>query len=153
MFPVNIFSKVRTGINERVLNAEPGLYLYIAFPIAFAFLVTFVCARILSHVDPDAYIPWSGIHVHHFAYGFFILAAAGYLALVFSSPRAKFFIALLHGIGLGLAFDEFGIWLHLDDSDPARFSYDGFLIVVAGFFLLVTIRPGLKMAKKLLNLM
>jgi len=131
----------------KVLTHDPGLYISLIFPIAATFLTTFIAARIISNLDPDLYIPIFGIHVHHFAYGFFILAAAGYLALVFDSPKAKFNIALLHGLGLGLAFDEFGIWLHLSDDDPARFSYDGFMIVVGFILITLSAKKGLKMAK------
>ena len=147
MLPFTIFSKMRLAIKERVIHHEPGLYLYIIFPIAIAFLLTFAGARIFSYIAPDAYIPWSGIHVHHFAYGFFVLAIAGYLALIFSGPRAKYLISLLHGFGLGLAFDEFGIWLRLNDGDPARFSYDGFLMVAGSIFLVISAKHGIRFVK------
>ena len=147
MFLLDVFSKMKSAIRERVIHHEHGLYLYIVFPIAAAFLMTFIGARIISHLWPDIYIPWAGIHVHHFAYGFFILAIAGYLALVFSGPRAKYLISLLHGFGLGLAFDEFGIWLHLTDNDPIRWSYDGFLIVTGIILLIITARPGVRFVK------
>ena len=147
MYLFTIFSKMKSSIRWRVVHHEPGLYLYIVFPIATAFLLTFIGARITSNIAPDAYIPWFGIHVHHFAYGFFVLAAAGYLALVFSGPRAKYLIDLLHGFGLGLAFDEFGIWLHLNDGDPARFSYDGFVIIIGIFFVIISAKRGAKMLR------
>lgn len=138
-------------IREKLEHSEAGLYFYLVFPIAFAFLLTFVGARILNTLYPDLYIPFgsSGFRVHHFAYGFFVLAASGYLALVHNGPRAKFLISLLHGFGLGLAFDEFGIWLKLDAGDPARWSYDGFLIVMGFFFLILSAKRGVKMLKVL----
>ena len=152
MFPFTILSKMKRAISERVIYKEPGLYLYILFPISFAFLLTFLGARIFSHYRPDIYLAWFGIHVHHFAYGFFVLAVAGYLALVFSGPRGKYLIALLHGFGLGLAFDEFGIWLHLSDEDPARWSYDGFLIIAGLITIILTAKPGIKMIRNHLPL-
>ena len=139
-----LFSKMKSSIRWRVVQHEPGLYLYIVFPIATAFLLTFAGTRTFSYFAPSIYLPWIGIHVHHFTYGFFILAAAGYLALVFSGPRAKFLIALLHGFGLGLAFDEFGMWINLDDGDLARFSYDGFLIIISSILILISARKGVK---------
>ena len=138
---------MKNSIKWRVEHHQHGLYLYIVFPIATTFLLTFIGARVISHFWPDLYIPWAGIHVHHFAYGFFVLAIAGYLALVFSGPRGKYLIALLHGFGLGLAFDEFGLWLHLNDDDPSRYSYDGFLIVAGAIALIITAKPGIKMVK------
>ncbi len=140
---------MRGAISSKVIANEPGLYISILFPISTTFLLTFIGARIISHVAPDLYIPWSGgLHVHHFAYGFFILAISGYLALVFSGPKSKYFIALLHGLGLGLAFDEFGIWLKLTDDDPARFSYDGFIIIIGCILILLSANKGAKMASK-----
>ena len=139
---------MRIAITQKVLLKESGLYVSLIFPISVAFLLTFIGARIFSHLYPNFYIPWSQtIRVHHYAYGFFVLAASGYFALIFSGPKAKYLISLLHGFGLGLAFDEFGIWLKLSDSDPARWSYDGFLIMVGLFLFVISVKPGLKMLK------
>ena len=147
---LRIFSKMRNDIRNKILNQEPGLYAALLFPIAVSFLLTFVGARIFSHFYPDIYIPWlNGVRVHHYAYGFFVLAVSGYLALVWSGPRAKYLISLLHGFGLGLAFDEFGIWLKLSDSDPARWSYDGFLVMLGIVLLVLSAEPGFKMLQKL----
>lgn len=148
---ISVFMKMRNSIKDRVVNEKPGLYFYLIFPIAFAFLLTFLGARILNTLNPDLYIPFgkSGFHVHHFAYGFFVLAVSGYLALIHDGPRSKFLISLLHGLGLGLAFDEFGIWLHLNADDPARWSYDGFLIIIGLFFLILSAKRGVKMVKSL----
>ena len=147
MFLFSIFSKMKSSIKEKVLSHKPGLYLYIVFPIATSFLLTFIGARLVSHFWPNLYIPWSGIHVHHFAYGFFVLAVSGYLALVFSGPRAKYWISMLHGLGLGLALDEYGIWLHLSDDDPARWSYDGLLIFLGTALMLVSAKHGVRFVK------
>ena len=75
---------MKNSIRWRVIHREHGLYLYIVFPIAIAFLITFTGSRIISHLWPDFYIPWAEVRIHHYAYGFFVLAIAGYLALVFS---------------------------------------------------------------------
>lgn len=138
------------SIKHKVTTQEPGLYISLVFPIVVSFLLTFVLARFVSHIAPDLHIPWSkSIRVHHFAYGFFVLAASGYLALIFNGSRAKYLISLLHGFGLGLAFDEFGIWLRLSDDDPARWSYDGFLIITGLILIIISAKGGVKMLKKL----
>ena len=77
----------------------------------------------------------------------FILFAAGFLALVVRQARTKFWVAMLHGFGLGLAMDEFGMWLRLRDDDIARWSYDGLNVAIALFFLIFTLKPGIKMLK------
>ena len=147
---LEILSRItrKNVISQKIQDSEPGLYFYLIFPIAFAFLLAFMLARILNIIAPDFYL--FGLpagHVHHFTYGFFILALSGYLALIFDSSRAKYLISLLHGFGLGLAFDEFGLWLNLRDDDIARWNYDGFLIIIGFFFLILSAKRGVKMLK------
>lgn len=152
-----IFKKMKEEVYRKVTNSESGLYVAIVFPIVFAFLLTFVLSRFISylityHYIPEIYLqPSPGLHVHHFTYGVFIMAVAGYLALVFNGPRAKFAIALLLGLGLGLAFDEFGMWLKLRDDNLTRWSYDGFNIVIGFFFLLISTPKGYRLLKRVLN--
>jgi hypothetical protein len=139
---------MKSSIKWRAQHHSPGLYLYIIFPIAVSFLLTFIGARVLNHIWPDLYIPWPiDEHVHHYAYGFFILTLSGYLALVFSGPRAKYYISLMHGFGLGLAFDEYGIWLRLNDESAARWSYDGFIIIVGIILIILSAKYGIRFVK------
>lgn len=145
-----LFYKMKESIREKVVHHESGLYVAIIFPIAVSFIIAFTGARILSHVLPQLFLELSsGLHIHHFTYGFFILAVAGYLALIFNGPRAKYFIAHLFGIGLGLAFDEFGMWLRLRDDDPARWSYDGFSVIIGVLFLIISARSGIRLLRYL----
>ena len=128
-------------------NAD-GIYIYILFPIAVAFLITFSGARLISHINPEFFIPLlSDVRVHHFAYGFMVLAVSGYFALVNNSPKIKYLTALLHGFGLGLAFDEFGIWLRLSDSSAARNSYDGVIVLLGLFLLIISAESGVRVWK------
>jgi hypothetical protein len=46
-------------------------------------------------------------------------------------------------LGLALTFDEFGMWLHLDDVYWQRASFDA-VMVVGAFFGLVVAGPSLK---------
>ncbi len=140
-----IFSKItqRDALTKKITARDSGVYLYILFPITVAFLIAFTGSRIISHVDPTFFLHIvKGVHIHHFAYGILLLAASGYLALVNNSPRSKYLIALLHGLGLGLAFDEFGIWLRLSDNSSARFSYDGVVVLIAFFILMISAQSG-----------
>ena len=88
------------------------------------------------------------MRIHHYSYGFLVLAASGYLALANNRPRDTYLISLLHGFGLGLAFDEFGIWLRLDDGSAARFSYDGIAVLAGLFFLIISAEAGIKAWQK-----
>lgn len=149
MFILDIFSKMSRSIKHKVTTQEPGLYISLIFPITVAFMLTFSGARILSYLVPDLGISINNFRIHHFTWGIFVLAVSGYLALVFDEARAKYLISLLHGFGLGLAFDEFAFWLKLTDDDPARWNYDGFLVVIGFVFLVVSVKAGVKMLKKL----
>lgn len=148
---IPLFKKMRQSIENRI-GSEPaiksGLYVAVLFPITFSFLLTFAGTRIFSHFLPQLYIEWSpGLHVHHFTYGFFILAAAGYLALIHHGPRANYWVAMLFGVGLGLAMDELGMWLRFRDDDITRWSYDGLTVVVLSVVLIIVIKPGIKFFK------
>ncbi len=137
--------RIQALIREKIEQQQRGLYVVLTFPIAFACMLTFITARVVSVYWPWYYIEWGeGLHVHHFAYGFFVLAASGFLALVLNGPRAKFLISLLYGIGLGLAFDEFAMWIHMREDDVARWQYDGMVVMGSIFFLLLTLQPGIK---------
>ncbi len=150
MFPFAIFSKIKNSIKYRVVNQRPGLYLYMLFPVACSFLATFVIARLFNTTFPDFHISWSSnFHVHHFVYGFFVLAAAGYLALVHDGPRAKYLVSLLYGFGFGLVMDEYALWLKLTDTEIDRWSYDGLLVFVGVVLLIISAKPGVKLIKNL----
>ena len=149
MFTLNIFSRMHRSIRRKVDTQEPGLYVSLVFPITVAFLLTFTGARIISYLIPSLGIFIGDFRIHHYTWGIFVLAVSGYLALVFDGARAKYFISLLYGFGLGLAFDEFAFWLKLTDDDPARWSFDGFLVVTGLIFMITSAKPGVKLLKKL----
>ena len=103
-----------------------------------AFLLTVGMARLFSYLWPRQFhvrFP-SGLHLHHYVFGIFILTIAGFLALVFKGPRATFGIALLYGLGVGLTYDEFGFWVNPPFVRGARWNSDG-LLIVGGAFLVV----------------
>lgn len=142
---LSIFSKItqRGAFTKKNLSPDSELYLYILFPIAVSFLIAFVGSRIISHIDPSFFIPiLKDVRIHHFSYGIILVVASTYLALVNNGPRSKYLIALLYGFGLGLVFDEFGIWLKLTTSDQARWSYDGLVVLVALFILIISAESG-----------
>jgi hypothetical protein len=110
----------------------------VPFWILVGFLPTFVIARILVATEPGLFLHIHGTHVHHFIYGVFILAAAGFISLV-SPRRAQPWLAVFYGIGLALAFDEFGMWVrltsnyNLDSSEDVMVGILVFLVVVVYF--------------------
>ena len=93
---------------------------------------------------PNLYFFMHGTHVHHLNYGIFLMAAVcGYS--VFRRPigHAAEITALLYGVGMGLTFDEFGMWLHLGGSYWQRASVDA-VIVVTALFGLISFARSLK---------
>jgi len=106
----------------------------VPFIVLVYFFATFVIARILVYAWTYGYIPEislviKGIEIHHFNFGIFILAIVGYLLLVSEKEKNRSRIAKIYGIGLALAFDEFGMWLHLDNNYLLRQSYDAIIII------------------------
>jgi len=103
----------------------------------FAFIVTFILARVLvllimSRRIPNFYFFLNGTHVHHLNYGIFLLAAVGsYLLFADPGVRARRVAALLYGAAMALTFDEFGMWLHLGGSYWQRASVDAVVVVAA----------------------
>lgn len=100
-----------------------------------SFLLTFLLSRlvvllIMSRRMPDLFLFVGQTHVHHLNYGIFLLVSvAGWLLFAPPADRRKRVAAILYGIGLGLTFDEFGMWLHLGGSYWQRSSYDAIVIV------------------------
>lgn len=114
-----------------------------------AFLLTFVLARclvflIMTRRLPDLYLFVGQTHVHHLNYGIFLLAAVG-AVLLFWPPRGRALVvaAVLYGVGLALTFDEFGMWLHLDDVYWQRASYDA-VAVIAALLGLIAVAPHIR---------
>lgn len=109
-----------------------------SFSVLTSFLLTFIFVRTYVRLgkmgiieDPNLYI--KGYHIHHLNYGIFILAITGLLALFFLNTKNRLKIGALYGIGLALTFDEFGMWLKLEDDYWTRLSYDTMIIITIIF--------------------
>jgi predicted permease len=117
--------------------------------VLFAFLVTFVVSRlfVLFMAEgrlPDFHMRFGETHVHHLALGIFLLAAVG-AGLLFVRPQAGGLrlASTIYGIGLALTFDEFGMWLHLEDVYWQRASFDA-IAVIAALLGIVAAGPSLR---------
>lgn len=113
-----------------------------SFAILTSFLFTFILVRTYVRLgrigvieDPNLYI--RGYHIHHLNYGIFILAITGLLALFFLNTKNRLKLGVLYGIGLALTFDEFGMWLKLEDDYWSRLSYDSMIIITVIFMSMV----------------
>ena len=120
----------------------PVQFPILARRVLVAFLLTFIAARvtvflIMSRDIPDLYMHAGQTHVHHLNYGIFMLSAVG-AALLFGPPafRWKRWASTLYGVGMGLTYDEFGMWLHLGGGYWQRASWDAVGVLAALFALM-----------------
>lgn len=73
-----------------------------------------------------------GTHIHHLNLGIFLLAGVGGYLLFWRPIRLGLdFAALAYGMGMALTFDEFGMWLHLEDNYWQRASWDAVGVIAA----------------------
>jgi hypothetical protein len=114
----------------------------VPFIIFISFLVTFIVSRSYVYmVQKDILVGplfveaiiIRGIHVHHLNFGIVILAICGFTALYDLRPRIHRITAIFYGIGLALTFDEFALWLLLEDNYYARVTYDAIIIITLIF--------------------
>jgi len=111
----------------RLLKPKTGKE--IPFLILISFLATFALSRITVNLFPDLFLKVRNTHVHHFAYGILLLVIIGFFLLTQPrSPRTRLKMSLLYGVAIGLAFDEFGMWIQLEDMYYNRASYDAIII-------------------------
>jgi len=114
----------------RLLHPKTGKE--IPFLILISFLAMFVISRLWVNFLPDLTLKVRGTHVHHFAYGFVLLIFIGYFLLTQPrSPKTRLKLSVLYGIALGFAFDEFAMWIQLEDVYYDRATYDAIVIIAA----------------------
>lgn len=130
-------------------DSTPRVDPQVARTILFAFLLTFIAARvvvflIMSRRIPDLYLYIGGTHIHHLNYGIFLLSAVGgYLLLAKPKTQKRNLVAMLYGVGMGLTFDEFGMWVRLGGSYWQRASLDAIGVLTA-IFGLIAFAPALR---------
>jgi hypothetical protein len=113
-----------------------------------AFLISFLFIRTSARLMRSPKVPWwpgsvtteGGLHIHHLVFGIFLMLIGGTLgfALTKQDPWVEI-SAVAFGIGAGLTFDEFALWVHLEDvywAEEGRQSVDA-AIVALGFVGLV----------------
>ena len=121
---------------EHPLSAP--LFRHVARVVLGTFLLTFVASRCMvilieARKVPDFYFHAHGTHVHHLNYGIFTLSGVGAYLLLRrpASGRPLTWAAVVYGVGLGLTFDEFGMWVHLGGSYWQGASFEAVVVVGA----------------------
>jgi hypothetical protein len=103
-----------------------------------AFLVTFGFIRTSAHLI-RARVKWwpgnvevGGTHIHHLVWGIGLMMISGYVGVTIAPPSPWHeIVSVLFGVGMGLALDEFALWLDLKDvywSDQGRKSIDAVIV-------------------------
>ena len=138
------FSNAESGqlIEPEERPLPTPVFRHVARVIFSTFILTFIASRvmvilIMSHKVPDFFFHVGQTHVHHLNYGIFMLSGVGaYLLFRRPSGGRLTWATIAYGIGLGLTFDEFGMWVHLGGSYWQRASFDAVVTIGATLGLL-----------------
>ena len=133
------------GLDLRIDVLDPVLWLFIGILVTFL-LTRLVTRRIRATSTRMAQqaaetrrilrnISIGGVHIHHQVVGILLMLGTG-IGLIAVQPAgtALNLTAGLFGVGVSLAFDEFALWLHLDDvywTPAGRKSVDAIFVVLA----------------------
>jgi len=105
-----------------------------------AFIVTFILLRALTFgirynlLPVHNVVTKSGLHIHHFVWGIFLMLGVGFLALVLEQARWHPRLGIIFGIAAALIIDEFALWLNLQDvywATAGRSSIDVAIVFAA----------------------
>lgn len=117
----------------------------INFRVLTAFIGTFASVRIITHGIRGDWLPLKNIqlggkrgghplHIHHMVWGILTLTGCGYGALMRTEHSWRRRLAPVYGAGAALTFDEFALWLHLEDdywNSEGRASVDAVILLSA----------------------
>jgi hypothetical protein len=129
-----------TDAEEHPLSTP--VFRHVARVVLATFVLTFIASRvmvilIMDNKVPDLFFHVGKTHVHHLNYGIFTLSGVGaYLLFRRPSGNRLTWATIFYGIGLGLTFDEFGMWVHLGGSYWQGASFDAVVIIAAALGLI-----------------
>lgn len=113
-----------------------------------SFVATFSTVRIITHGIRGHWLPLGNIvlgrgkqqdqplHIHHLVWGILGLTGCGYAALLQTDIRWRRWLATVYGAGVALTYDEFALWLRLEDdywTVQGRDSVDAVVLLSALF--------------------
>lgn len=139
---------IRTNTQKMIKHLITSKLEEIPFVIFSSFLLTVLITRLyiqLTHKPGFAFlidnIYINGIHIHHLNFGIIILVIVGFWSLYDIQRTTHRALAVFYGIGLALTFDEFALWLHLQDNYYAQASYNAILLI-SGILLSIVYFPS-----------
>jgi hypothetical protein len=116
-----------------------------------AFLISFLFIRTSARLMRSPKVPWwpgsvtteGGLHLHHLVFGIVLMLIGGTLGFALDESQDPWIelAAVAFGIGAGLTFDEFALWVHLEDvywSEEGRQSVDAAIVAIAFVGLVLT---------------
>ena len=128
-------------------SSEPGSGA--AFLVLLAFMISFLFIRTSARMI-RAQVSWwpgnvetsSGLHLHHLVWGISLMLLSGFVAFALETPADPWYqlAALGFGFGAGLTFDEFALWVNLEDvywAQQGRVSLDAVVLVTVFMGLVV----------------
>jgi len=127
------------------------------FIVFISFVLSFAISRLTVTYGPE----WLRLyirtyHIHHFYYGFALLAIANWIALTTNREHMFKLSAVLFGVGMGLFVDEFGLLLTCTTPPMgcdywARQSYDVFMIIAGILLAVLYSKPVLSRIGKIIK--
>src|SRR3954453_14374429 len=118
-----------------------------------AFLISFLFIRTSARLMRSPKVPWwpgsvtteGGLHLHHLVFGIVLMLIGGTLGFALDEAQSPWIeiSAVAFGIGAGLTFDEFALWVHLEDvywAEEGRQSVDAAVLAIV-FVAMVEVGP------------
>jgi hypothetical protein len=115
------------------------------------FLISFLFIRTSARLMRSPKVTWwpgsvkteGGLHIHHLVFGIVLMLIGGTMGYALDEAQSPWIEigAVAFGIGAGLTFDEFALWVHLEDvywSDEGRQSVDASIIAIVFVALVLT---------------
>ncbi len=110
-----IQKRKQIGINGIKINESDVVPLFI---ILLSIIGVFIVSRLVTYsivvakvLPATLFLNLGNLRVHHFVYGNVIIVITSFLAIGLGVTKHRNLFALFYGIGLGLIFDEFLLWI------------------------------------------
>lgn len=127
------------------------------FIVFISFILAFAASRLTILLGPE----WlrlfvSQYHIHHFYYGFALIAISNWIALTSDRKHMINMASVLFGVGLGLFVDEFGLLLTcttpaFECDYFARQTFDVFTYLAGILLVVIYSKPFFGLLKKIVR--